>query len=54
MQLDGINTNEEIRGIIKTRAPTKEKNFCVSCHDPFLENKRRALCVQLEEGDDNC
>lgn len=54
MQFDGINTNEEIRGIIKTRAPSKERNFCICCHDPSLKNMRRALCVGLEEGDDNC
>jgi hypothetical protein len=34
--------------------PQQKKNLCVSCHDPFLENMRRALFVWLEEGDDDC
>jgi hypothetical protein len=37
MQLDGINTNEEIREIIKTRAPTKEKIFVYVVMTPPLK-----------------
>jgi hypothetical protein len=47
--LDAIAKNEEIRGIIKTSALSKEKNS-VGCHDPFLEKMKRTLCVRLEDG----